>query len=130
MIKAVEHENALQVKKAYDDNTSPNKTRMINNMIFMGELFLKGAMHNGLVYRHVHETLSKLEDKLNDDVTESLCKFITVCGNKMDICPGIVNNFMTRLNKIRNCTRAPRIKFLVMDVIDLKKKNWKLLAKK
>lgn len=127
MIKKIEKENTKYIYEAYKCSGNLNKKKMLNNISFIGELFFRNMIHNRIIYRHIYEILTMLENKPNNDVIELLCKFITVCGKKIDvvIISEIMDNFIIRLNEIGNNSKTTRIKYLIMDVVDLRRKKWK-----
>ncbi|CAG8529440.1 12974_t:CDS:10, partial [Gigaspora rosea] len=94
---------------------------------FIGELFKL----NMLTERIMHECVKKLLTVQNglpeEEEMESLCKLMTTVGQQLDHAKAKshMDAYFTRMEDIsKNSKLSSRIKFMLMDVIDLRNNNW------
>lgn len=112
------------------------KIRMINNMELIGELFLKKLIHTNIIHSSIKtmlEIIEKNSDTNNlssiaiDDIVDSLCKLITVSGEKLDtyLDRYVIDMYFVRLDKIK-LFRCRRSQFIIMDIMDLRNNLWRI----
>ncbi|CAG8547844.1 9358_t:CDS:10 [Ambispora gerdemannii] len=93
---------------------------------FIGELF-KLTM---LTERIMHECIKKLLSNVSnpeEEETESLCKLLTTVGKQLDHpkAKDHMDAYFTRMKTMSdNPNLSSRIKFMILDVIDLRNNNW------
>ena len=65
-------------------------------------------------------------NKAIDEIIVSVCNILTLCGSKLNsnIYMNRLNYYFNLLNTIKESCNM-RIKYLIMDLEDLKKCNWK-----
>jgi len=103
------------------------KRRMLGNIRFIGELFLKEKMISEKVIRsHCIESLLKLAaDKKEEDVIESLCKLVSTVGRALSLRHGPIDDYFKSLARIGDDTSlSSRLRFMIQDVLDLKQNGW------
>lgn len=103
------------------------KRRGLGLVQFIGELFKLGM----LTERIMHECVRKLldfKDEPDEAEIESLSKLLRTIGGNLDSTEkghAFMNAYFER---ITNLTQAPdlpsRLKFMLMDIVDLRKKQW------
>lgn len=94
---------------------------------FIGELYKL----NMLTLRIMHECVLKLldfEGLPDESAIESLVKLLRTVGSTMsqaDAGPKMLQVYFERVEKIQNMEGLPsRLKFMLLDLIDLRKSNW------
>ncbi|KAI8330779.1 hypothetical protein BC941DRAFT_404487 [Chlamydoabsidia padenii] len=95
---------------------------------FIGELFKRGM----LIDRIMTECLTRLcRDPQNaeDEETETMCKLVTTVGRELDNrnrnMRQWMDAFFERMKEMLECTTlTSRVKFMIQDVIELRKHNW------
>jgi hypothetical protein len=103
------------------------KRRVLGNMRFVGELFMKGLIGEKIMHSCVMQLLSSVSDPEEEDI-ESLCKLMTTIGAKIDheAAKAHMETYFARITEVSNNKKlSSRIRFMLMDLIDLRKNNWK-----
>ena len=119
---------------SYDDICSSNKNKynLLGNFIFVGELYVNNIIDKSVVQQYLEILFncslnSKDIDNL-DRYIECLINLITTIGGKLEKELGDeFNSFIIdRLNVIigNKARFKSRLRFLILDVIDLHKSNW------
>lgn len=102
------------------------KRRGLGLVQFIGELFKLGM----LTERIMHECVRKLVDYQgvpDEAEVESLCKLLRTIGANLDETKGrpLVDAYFQRIQGMVDLPELPsRIKFMLMDIIDLRKARW------
>lgn len=108
----LEHRQTMKLRK-----------RSCGTVIFIGELFNSGILISEIMHECIKHLLEEREDLL-----ESLCKFLTIIGSNLEkensdcltaylcVLDGIIKNKPKHINV--------RIRFMIQDLIDLRKKKW------
>ncbi|ROT42794.1 hypothetical protein SODALDRAFT_319397 [Sodiomyces alkalinus F11] len=103
------------------------KRRGLGLVQFIGELYKLGM----LTERIMHACVQKLVDydgTPEDAEIESLCKLLRTIGANLDASPKAKSAMDAYFDRIQNMMNLPdlasRHKFMLMDIIDLRKKNW------
>ncbi|TKX26342.1 MIF4G domain-containing protein 2 [Elsinoe australis] len=105
------------------------KRRGLGLIQFIGELYKLGM----LTYRIMHQCVLRLlnfEGQPDESAVENLCRLLRTVGGTMDNSDeqghGLVNAYFERINAIleQNKDMPSRPRFMLMDVIDLRKKGW------
>ena len=106
------------------------KRRGLGLIQFIGELY-KLSM---LTYRIMHQCVMKLlnfEGQPDESAVENLCKLLRTIGATMDNSGeqghGLVNIYFDRITNIldQHKDMPSRPRFMLMDILDLRSKNWK-----
>jgi len=119
LVGAEEEEERLKMKR-----------RMIGNIKFIGELFKKDMISQRVIKEDCIPRLFSLSLVSNpeEDDLESLCKLLTSVGAKLDSNPenrSMLDQCFQTLDKFRLAVKLPsRIRFMILDLLDLRKNNW------
>lgn len=104
------------------------KNRMLGNVRLIAELFRKGMVNDRIMLLILSDLLGPADNNPPEDSLEAACELVTVAGSTLEASPrskskldAIFNHF-TRLSN--TATYAPRIRFVVKDVVDLRSQNW------
>jgi translation initiation factor 4G len=120
------------------------KSEMIGNICFIGELYKENLVSSEMVHLCIDKLLEHPTDGEN---LERLCQLVTTVGKKMSYPPNIVglneemktalqkrwesdckafDDYMKRFAIIsKNKEKIePKMRFAIMDVLDLQKNNW------
>lgn len=130
-------------KEFYNDNFDPDSyKRKVNNILFLGELYKKGVIHEIIImqcltaYFKVISQIEKSEEakielsRPEQNKIECTCKLLVSTGPK--ICVKFnkeVQGYVLTLENI-SLKISPRFRFMICDVIDLQKKAWIIRRKK
>ena len=111
------------LKKSYSEEiTYTEKKKIINIMHLIGELYMQNIIYSNIIHNIIQSILFSNNCDLE---LELLCKLISTAGKKLDN-PSYkihINKYFKEMNKIISYKKG-RIKYLMMDVLDLRKSNW------
>ena len=104
------------------------RRRSLGNIRFIGELFKQGMITGGIM----HSIIGRLLKATDEESLESLCQFLTTVGQTLEKMPKPVNiptpsmeeYFSQMAGIIREKKTSSRVRFLMQDVIDLRRNNW------
>ncbi|KAI9097068.1 hypothetical protein DFS34DRAFT_134272 [Phlyctochytrium arcticum] len=103
------------------------KRRVLGNMQFIGELFVKGLITEKIMhFSCIQPLLENVENPEEEDV-ESLCKLLNTTGARMDHdrAKKQFDAYFARIEELANNKKlAARIRFMLRDLIDLRKDRW------
>ena len=104
------------------------KNRLLGNVRLIAELFRKGMVNDRIMLLILSDLLGPADNNPSEDSLEAACELVAIAGSTLESSPrsksrldAIFNNF-TRLSN--TSTYAPRIRFVVKDVVDLRSQNW------
>ena len=129
-IEAAEPEKQKELKLEYDEEEKKMRMRQLGNIRFIGELFKL----NMLIEPIMHECIKKLLTQGDEESLECLCRLLKTIGKELDDGKGNkptrdgsnpMDQYFGEMQKIvdRRLTSS-RVRFMLQDVIDLKKNNW------
>ncbi|KAI8801075.1 hypothetical protein BJ742DRAFT_42317 [Cladochytrium replicatum] len=101
--------------------------RALGNMMFIGELFKIGMITEKIIHRCITHLLRSQTDPQEEDL-ESLCKLVTTVGSLLDHREARlhVDSYFERIDVLSRSKSLPsRIRFMMLDLIDLRKNEWK-----
>ena len=109
------------------DATTPEyykaKKRMLGNIKFIGELFKTNILVTPVMYLCFDKLLIDATDVEN---IEALCKLLLNIGEILDK-DNKLDKYFSQLYDIKEGDIPKRVKFLIQDVIDVRKNGWKPL---
>jgi translation initiation factor 4G len=100
-----------------------NRRTTLGNIKFIGELYKVGNITENVM----HNCIRRLLQAPDEEAIESLCRLLTTAGKNLDSQKnsGIMNSYFQALDSITKQNNiSNRIRFLVQDVCDLRKRNW------
>ena len=114
-----------ELQKLADDKLTKAKRRYLGNIKFIGELFKLNMLTEGIMNTCIERLLKQESDEEN---IECLCRLLISIGKEVDKPNNYVKmeSFFDKLDKIvkkKDCVTA-RIRFMIMDVIDLRNNKW------
>ncbi|KAJ1965235.1 hypothetical protein IWQ62_002719 [Dispira parvispora] len=109
------------------------KRRGLGLIAFIGELYKKGMLSDRVVHNCVTKLLANFKHPVEEEV-ESLCKLFSTCGKQIAASPNLSKAMDTYFKPIvamsTNQELGSRFRCLLLDVIDLRKRNWEERQKK
>ena len=104
------------------------KNRLIGNVRLIAELFKKALVNDRIMLLILSDLLGPAENNPAEDWLEAACELVAIAGEKLEASP----RSKTRLDAIfehfkrlaNSSSYAPRIRFVVKDVVDLRSQNW------
>jgi len=128
------------IKKKTEEEISPEdikeamtkaKRRMLGNLRFIGELYVKDLINETVIRtRCIEELLKKVEKTKDEEDIESLCKLFTTVGKNLEGRSGKSkkaknDEYFKRLEDIGKDKALPsRARFLIQDALDLRANQW------
>ncbi|BFZ60315.1 hypothetical protein YB2330_001351 [Saitoella coloradoensis] len=103
------------------------KRRGLGLVRFIGELYKLSMLTEKIMHECIRRLLANIVDPEEEEI-ESLCKLLTTVGGTLDNDKGrqLMNAYFDRMHSmLQSDAIASRMKFMIMDVIDLRKANWK-----
>lgn len=109
------------------------KQKILGNVKFIGELFKLEMLNAAILHKMLEELLDKksrsyptLEDRCED--MECLSQIFRTCGKHLDTekSKNLIDQYFDIMEHKSNSSKyPPRIRFLLRDVIELRKDGWK-----
>lgn len=103
------------------------KRRGLGLVQFIGELFKLGMLTERIMHQCVHR-LVDYKGVPDEAEIESLCKLLRTIGYNLDQSErgaGMMNAYFTRIQQAIDMPELPsRMKFMLMDVVDLRRAGW------
>nr|CAG23924.1 eukaryotic initiation factor 4G [Sphaerechinus granularis] len=99
------------------------KRRTMGNIRFIGELFKLNILTENIM----HGCIMKLLKAKDDDSLECLCNLMSTIGKALDHekAKNRIDQYFNKIDKIiASQANQPRIRFLMYDLVDLRKNNW------
>lgn len=103
------------------------KRRVLGNVRFIGELFKVTLLSSNIMYRVIQELLSNYQNPEEEEI-ESLCRLMITIGQFLDTVESKDkwDEFVSKMSELsKNSKLSTRIKFMVLDVLDLRRQDWK-----
>lgn len=107
------------------------KQKILGNVKFIGELYkldMLGEPHLHKMLRSLFTNKSSATTEKSCEDMECLAQLIKTCGKNLDTELGkqLMDQYFDRMEQysLSNCKFPPRIRFLLRDLIELRKNNW------
>ena len=104
------------------------KRRVLGNMRFIGEIFKVGLIGEKIMHSIITELLSNVENPEEEEI-ECLCRLLMTIGSILDKAEAanFWNQYVGRMNWLisQSGKLSSRVRFLVMDTLELREKKWK-----
>jgi len=106
------------------------KRRVLGNIKFIGELFKHGVLGEKITKQITTNLILNTEATLSEESIECLAKLINTIGKKIDeIDKTTTDEYFRRIyNLSENSGVTSRGRFLLMDILDLRKNKWQTKA--
>eukprot|EP01083_Nonionella_stella_P087141 242292_1 len=116
------------------DHDSKSKDAMfqrkivMGNITFIGELFKVDLLSEKIMHACIQHLIRNTDP--SDDECEQICNLMTTIGHKLDSSKHkkythLMNDYFKRFKGLALTEgQSPRSKFLLLDLIDLRKQNW------
>ncbi|XP_018336290.1 eukaryotic translation initiation factor 4 gamma 2 [Agrilus planipennis] len=110
-----------------DERRQLAKRKMLGNIKFIGELGKLEIMSEAIIHRCIQQLLASRKGCDASEDLECLCQIMRTCGRILDSDKGkmLMNQYFGRMaNLAENPELQPRIRFMLKDVIELRRDNW------
>ena len=104
------------------------KRRMLGNIRFIGELYKKAMITEKIMHECVLHLLTDSEEDL-----EALCNLLATIGKKLDAkkAEERMDAYFTKLDTmVRSGKLSSRLRFMLLDLLDLRRNDWQPRVKK
>lgn len=104
---------------------SAQKRRMLGNIRFIGELYKKGLVIELIIYACIEHLIKNP----SEEEIEVLCNLMQTVGGDLDAGPrgrAFLNAKFLQIETLTSTTLTARIRFMLLDLKDLRKNKWKL----
>lgn len=114
-----------------DLRASNAKRRMLANVRFIGELFLKDLISETIIHKQCIQKLLQLAlETKEEDVLEAMCKLISKTGAKLSAnvnAKGHIERYFQLLVQLSRDQKVPaRIRFMIQDLLEQRDNDWKV----
>ncbi|KAG4076043.1 hypothetical protein HA402_011517 [Bradysia odoriphaga] len=129
LLQKIEEANDIDRKAEYQANYEEEerklRRRSVGTVRFIGELFKMGMLTPNIMMTCV----SSLLDRNSEDKLECLCKLLTTIGARLEDKKNNLGDYFRQMKEIadkknQNTRISSRVRFMIQDVIDLRKNNW------
>ncbi|TVU15016.1 hypothetical protein EJB05_38514 [Eragrostis curvula] len=103
------------------------RRRMLGNIRLIGELYKKKMLTERIMHECINKLLGEYQNPDEEDL-EALCKLMSTIGEMIDHPRAKVHmdfyfDIMQKLSQ--NCKLSSRMRFMLVDVIDLRRNKWR-----
>ena len=105
------------------------KRRGLGLVKFIGEVYKLGMLNERIMHECVKKLLDLDDSGIDESEVESLVGLLNTVGHNLEQSergPALMDVYFTRITSIMNNPKLPsRLRFKLMDVIDLRKRGWR-----
>ncbi|KAI5098581.1 eukaryotic translation initiation factor 4 gamma 1, partial [Silurus meridionalis] len=120
---ATEEEVRQRLKEALEEAKDVARRRSLGNIKFIGELFKLKMLTENIM----HDCVVKLLKNHDEESLECLCRLLSTIGKDLDFekAKPRMDQYFHQMEKIiKERKTSSRIRFMLQDVIDLRRNNW------
>jgi translation initiation factor 4G len=102
------------------------KRRFLGNIKFIGELYKKGMLLERIMHTCVAHLIGDIQNPVEEDL-EAVCNLLSTIGKSLDHekARAHVNSYFDRFEAFsKNMQLSSRIRFMCLDLIDLRRSGW------
>lgn len=137
-IEASDNEDKKKLlEEELEDLVNKNRRRSLGNIRFIGELFKLRILSVKIMHQCIGRLLSTQDD---EESLECLCRLLSTIGKELETpmaqtagrstsisqTKEVMNGYFSQLDGIINKRKVSnRIRFMILDVVDLRRNNWK-----
>ncbi|CAL1268469.1 unnamed protein product [Larinioides sclopetarius] len=127
-LEAANPDKRKEIQLEYEEEEKKIRYRQLGNIRFIGELFKLGM----LIEPIMHECIKKLLSQGDEESLECLCRLLKTIGKELDDTKPTKNSRDNQMDMyfaqmkmiVDKRLTSSRVRFMLQDVIDLKKNNW------
>ncbi|XP_049582920.1 eukaryotic translation initiation factor 4 gamma 1 isoform X2 [Syngnathus scovelli] len=122
-LEAAGDEEKQKLIEELEDAKNKARKRSLGNIKFIGELF-KLKMLTEVI---MHECIVKLLKNHDEESLECLCRLLSTIGKDLDFekAKPLMDQYFKQMGKIiKEKKTSSRIRFMLQDVMDLRRRNW------
>ncbi|XP_059587188.1 eukaryotic translation initiation factor 4 gamma 1 isoform X2 [Alligator mississippiensis] len=123
MDETVAPEEKTRLKDELEDARDKARRRSLGNIKFIGELFKLKMLTEAIM----HDCVVKLLKNHDEESLECLCRLLTTIGKDLDFekAKPRMDQYFNQMDKIiKEKKTSSRIRFMLQDVIDLRRNSW------
>ncbi|XP_074860763.1 eukaryotic translation initiation factor 4 gamma 1 isoform X4 [Carettochelys insculpta] len=123
MDEAATPEEKTRLKEELDEARDKARRRSLGNIKFIGELFKLKMLTEAIM----HDCVVKLLKNHDEESLECLCRLLTTIGKDLDFekAKPRMDQYFNQMEKIiKEKKTSSRIRFMLQDVIDLRRNSW------
>ncbi|XP_026994560.1 eukaryotic translation initiation factor 4 gamma 1 isoform X3 [Tachysurus fulvidraco] len=120
---ATEEDVRQHLKEELEEAKDTARRRSLGNIKFIGELFKLKMLTENIM----HDCVVKLLKNHDEESLECLCRLLSTIGKDLDFekARPRMDQYFTQMGKIiKERKTSSRIRFMLQDVIDLRRNNW------
>uniref|UniRef100_A0A672QX93 Eukaryotic translation initiation factor 4 gamma 1-like n=1 Tax=Sinocyclocheilus grahami TaxID=75366 RepID=A0A672QX93_SINGR len=120
---AAEEEERQRLKEELEEAKNKARRRSLGNIKFIGELFKLKMLTEPIM----HDCIVKLLKNHDEESLECLCRLLSTIGKDLDFekAKPRMDQYFHQMEKIiKDRKTSSRIRFMLQDVLDLRKNNW------
>ncbi|XP_026061836.1 eukaryotic translation initiation factor 4 gamma 1-like isoform X3 [Carassius auratus] len=120
---SAENEERQRLKEELEEAKDKARRRSLGNIKFIGELFKLKMLTEPIM----HDCIVKLLKNHDEESLECLCRLLSTIGKDLDFekAKPRMDQYFHQMEKIiKEKKTSSRIRFMLQDVLDLRKNNW------
>ena len=111
-----------------DDAERKAKQRVLGNVRLIAELFKKGMVNDRIMLLILSDLLGPADQEPSEDNVEAACEFVATAGASLEAnarSKARLDAAFAHLNRLTSAKGyAPRIRFVIRDLMDLRTQHW------